>query len=248
METTNRNEEIEINLREIFAVVMDKIAIIALIAVLGAAISFTYTKFMVEPTYQSSTQVYVTNTASTTTTEQVNVGDLQSSTYLTKDYRIFVKSRPVLEQVISNLKLKLTTDQLAAKISVEIPTDTRTLTISVVDKDPFTAKNIADSVYEAAKTQILNLTGVEIKSVDGELGAELPTTPIGPNMKLNVLLGFLIGFVLAVAIIIIRFMLDDTIKAQEDVEKYLGISVLGLIPETETPDSKKKKKKRKIKR
>ena len=63
METTNRNEEIEINLREIFAVVMDKIAIIALIAVLGAAISFTYTKFMVEPTYQSSTQVYVTNTA-----------------------------------------------------------------------------------------------------------------------------------------------------------------------------------------
>lgn len=249
METTNRNEEIEINLREIFAIVMDKIAVIALVAVLGAAIAFTYTKFMVEPTYRSSTQVYVTNSASTnTTTEQVNVGDLQSSTYLTKDYRIFVKSRPVLEQVISNLKLKLTADQLAEKISVEIPTDTRTLTISVVDKDPFIAKNIADEVYAAAKTQILNLTGVEIKSVDGELGAELPTTPIGPNMKLNVLLGFLIGFVLAVAIIIVRFMLDDTIKAQEDVEKYLGISVLGLIPEIETPDSKKKKKKRKIKR
>ena len=101
MEADNRNDEIEINLREIFAVLMDKLAVIILIAVLGAAVAFAFTKFLIKPVYQSSTQVYVTNN-SLTTTEQINVGDLQSSNYLTKDYRILVKSNPVLEQVIAD--------------------------------------------------------------------------------------------------------------------------------------------------
>ncbi len=243
METTNRNDEIEINFREIFAILLDKLAVIILVAVLGAAVAFTYTKFMVVPTYKSSTQVYVSNT--TTTSDKINVGDLQSGTLMTKDYRVVVKSTPVLEQVKSNLKLNISTEELAAKISVEIPADTRILKISVVDTDPFTAKNIADSVREASKTQIMNVMGIEMVNTIEE--GNLPENPIGPNMKLNVLIGFMLGLIIAVAAIIIRFMLDDTIKVQEDVEKYLGISVLGLIPETETPDSKKKKKKRKLK-
>lgn len=243
METTNRNDEIEINFREIFAILLDKLAVIILIAVLGAAVAFTYTKFMVVPTYKSSTQVYVSNT--TTTSDKINVGDLQSGTLMTKDYRVVVKSTPVLEQVKSNLKLNMSTEELAGKISVEIPADTRILKISVVDTDPFTAKNIADSVREASKTQIMNVMGIEMVNTIEE--GNLPENPIGPNMKLNVLIGFMLGFLVAVAVIIIRFMLDDTIKVQEDVEKYLGISVLGLIPETETPDSKKKKKKRRLK-
>lgn len=243
METTNRNDEIEINFREIFAILLDKLAVIILVAVLGAAVAFTYTKFMIVPTYKSSTQVYVSNT--TTTSDKINVGDLQSGTLMTKDYRVVVKSTPVLEQVKSNLKLNMSIEELAGKISVEIPADTRILKISVVDTDPFTAKNIADSVREASKTQIMNVMGIEMVNTieDGNL----PENPIGPNMKLNVLIGFMLGLIIAVAVIIIRFMLDDTIKVQEDVEKYLGISVLGLIPETETPDSKKKKKKRKLK-
>lgn len=243
METTNRNDEIEINFREIFAILLDKLAVIILVAVLGAAVAFTYTKFMVVPTYKSSTQVYVSNT--TPTSDKINVGDLQSGTLMTKDYRVVVKSTPVLEQVKSNLKLNISTEELAAKISVEIPADTRILKISVVDTDPFTAKNIADSVREASKTQIMNVMGIEMVNTIEE--GNLPENPIGPNMKLNVLIGFMLGLIIAVAAIIIRFMLDDTIKVQEDVEKYLGISVLGLIPETETPDSKKKKKKRKLK-
>lgn len=241
MEADNRNDEIEINLREIFAVLMDKLAVIILIAVLGAAVAFAFTKFLIKPVYQSSTQVYVTNN-SLTTTEQINVGDLQSSNYLTKDYRILVKSNPVLEQVIADMNLDMTTSELSDKIVVSTPTDTRILTIAVSDTDPMLAKKIADAVREVSKTQIQSVMGIETVNTVEE--SNLPENPVSPNTKMNVLMGFVLGLILSIAVVIIRFMLDDTIKVQEDVEKYLGLSVLGLIPELETGDQKKKKKKR----
>ena len=176
---------------------------------------------------------------------QINVSDLQSSNYMTKDYMILVKSNPVLDKVIADLNLKMSTSELAGKISVSTPTDTRILTIAVNDKDPMMAKKIADAVREASKAQIQSVMGIE--TVNTVEDAKLPESPISPNTKMNILIGFALGFIIAVAVIIIRFMLDDTIKAQEDVEKYLGLSVLGLIPELETTDNKKKKKKKKNK-
>ncbi len=242
MEIENRNDEVEIDLREIFGLLINKLAIIVLAAVLGAAIAFTYTKFLVSPVYQSKTQVYVTNNK-LTTTDQINVNDLQSSNYLTKDYMILVKSNPVLDKVIADLGLKMSTSELAGKIHVSTPTDTRIITIAVNDTDPIMAKKIADAVREASKAQIQSVMGIETVNTVEE--AKLPENPISPNTKMNVLIGFVLGFVIAVAVVIIRFMLDDSIKAQEDVEKYLGLSVLGLIPELENSDSKKKKKKKK---
>lgn len=242
MEIENRNDEVEIDLRDIFAILINKLAIIVLAAVLGAAVAFTFTKFLVSPVYQARTQVYVTNN-SLTTTDQIKVTDLQSSNYLTKDYMILVKSNPVLDKVIADLNLKMSTSALAGKIHVSTPTDTRILTIAANDKDPMMAKKIADAVREASKAQIQSVMGIETVNTVEE--AKLPESPISPNTKMNTLIGFMLGFVIAIAVIIIRFMLDDTIKAQEDVEKYLGLSVLGLIPELETTDSKKKKKKKK---
>lgn len=242
MEIENRNGEVEIDLRDIFAILINKLAIIVLAAVLGAAVAFTFTKFLISPVYQARTQVLVKST-SLTTTDQIKVSDLQSSNYLTKDYMILIKSNPVLDKVIADLGLDMSSSALAGKIHVSSQTDTRILTIAVNDKDPMMAKKIADAVREASKTRIHEVMGMEtVENVDEAI---LPESPISPNTKMNTLIGFMLGFVIAIAVIIIRFMLDDTIKAQEDVEKYLGLSVLGLIPELETTDSKKKKKKKK---
>lgn len=242
MEIENRNGEVEIDLRDIFAILINKLAIIVLAAVLGAAVAFTFTKFLISPVYQARTQVLVKST-SLTTTDQIKVSDLQSSNYLTKDYMILIKSNPVLDKVIADLGLDMSSSALAGKIHVSSQTDTRILTIAVNDKDPMMAKKIADAVREASKTRIHEVMGMEtVENVDEAI---LPESPISPNTKMNTLIGFMLGFVSAIAVIIIRFMLDDTIKAQEDVEKYLGLSVLGLIPELETTDSKKKKKKKK---
>ena len=242
METT-KNDEVEIDLREIFLLLFSKLAVILLVAFLGALIAFTYTRFMIPKTYTSKTQIYVMNNTSTNndTTSKVTAQDLQSSNYLTKDYTILCKSTPVLEKVIDELKLDATPGMLSSMISVSTPQDTRILTIAVTDTDPWMAKSIADSVREAAKVQIVAVTNVE--SVNDVEPANLPTSPVGPNMKLNVIIGFMLGAFLSCAIIVIRFMLDDTIKTLDDVERYLDASVLGSIPLNET-EAKKKKKRR----
>jgi capsular polysaccharide biosynthesis protein len=240
MENDRKNDEVEIDLREIFGLLLNKAGVIILTAILGAVIAFAFTKLLITPMYQSSTQIYVMNNKSDTS--QITVTDLQSSSYLTKDYMILVTSRPVLEQVIADMQLDMTTGELAGKISVTTPTDTRILTITVTDSDPILAKNIADSVREASKTQIQSVLDVETVNTVEE--ANLSETPVSPNLKKNIFIGFLLGFILAVAVVIIRFVLDDTIKTQDDIEKYLGMSVLGIIPAIETGEQTKKKKKK----
>lgn len=242
--TNSKSEELEIDLMEILAVLMDKVAVIVLVSVICAAIMLVYTKFFIDPTYVSKMQVYVTVNEQITSAQNTNISqqDLVASSYLTTDSKTIIKSDYVLKKVIEELRLDLSCDELKEKISVDTPSDSRIITISVKDKDPWQTKRILDSVTKYSKERISYVVGVDtIRSIDEEakIGSK-----VGPNLKLNVLLGFIGGFVLAVIIIILRFMLDDTIKVQEDVEKYLGLSVLGLIPEIETNDNKKKKKKK----
>lgn len=247
MGTDKKNEDTDIDLLEILGLLLSRAGVILLTAVLGLVIAFALTKILITPQYQSSTEIYVNNsTSGQASSDQINVSDLQSSTYLTKDYVILVKSRPVLNQVISELKLDMSVDALEAKLSVAAYTDTRIIKIAVTDTDPLEAKKLVDAVTTAAIAHIENIIGVNsVKLSNGE--GNIPTSPVSPNVKLNSILGFIIGFILAAGVVIARFLLDDTIKTQEDIEKYLSLSVLGIIPEIEGADSSKKKKKKKKK-
>lgn len=245
MEKEKKNDEIEINLAEIFALLLDKLPVIILSAILGIVVAFAFTKLLITPQYQSLTQIYVTNSATEGDKAEINETDVRTSTYLTKDYMILIKSRPVLEQVIADMELDMKPAELAQKISVTTPTDTRILTIAVKDSNPMLAQKIADAVREASKKQIQDVMGVE--KVNTVESANLPENPVTPNTRLNVLIGGILGFFLSIMFVIVRFVLDDTIKTQEDIEKYLGISVLGLIPELEDLSQNKKKKKKKTK-
>lgn len=246
MNSEKRNEELEINLVEIFGLLLNKIVIILLSAVLGLVIAFAYTKLLITPQYQSSTEIYVTNSSANnnTTEEGIKVTDLQSSTYLTKDYMILAKSRPVMNSVIEKLKLDMSANDLEAKTSVTTYTDTRIIKIAVSDSDPLEAKKLTDAVTTEAIAHIENIIGVDsVKLSNGE--ANIPANPISPNTKLNSIIGFLIGMFIAIVVVIVKYILDDSIKTQDDIEKYLGLSVLGLIPELEGMDTSKKKKKKK---
>lgn len=238
------NSEIEIDLREIFAVIKDKIAVIILVALLGASVAFIYTKFFVQPTYKSEFQVYVTNNDQINySSSSVESSDLTASLALTKDYRDIIKSTYVLEQVINELSLNISTEELSGKITVATSTDSRIITIYVTDTDPWKTKSIADSVAKIAKARVAEIIGTDtVKNIDEEakVGKQ-----VGPNIKLNILIGLLAGMLLSAVVVVVRFMLDDTIKSQEDVEKYLELSVLGLIPDTGAGAGKKKKKRKK---
>ena len=240
----NNNTETDIDLKEIAFVLLDKIWLIIASTVLVGLIALLITKTIVTPMYTSDTSMYVMNKDSG---GSITSSDIQVSTYLTNDYLNLVKSRTVLEKVISNLNLDMTVNELKGRITVTAPTNTRIIQIAVTDEDAFRAKKIADTVAEYSSARIVEIMNTEQVNIYDP--ANVPTRPSSPSTVRNVLIGALVGFILSVAVVIIRFILDDSVKTEDDIEKYLGCPMLAAIPYAEILDDStaKKKKNRKKK-
>ena len=220
------DDEIEIDLVELFMVLKSKLHIILLSGILAALLAFVGTKLLMTPMYTSVTKMYVLSRQDSSS--GVTYSDLQTGSQLTKDYAELVKSRPVLEQVIAVLNLDMEPEDLAENITVETPADTRILSISVESDNPKEAKEIADTLRETVSSEIKEIMHAE--SVDTIEDGNLPKEPSSPSLKKNMILGGALGVFLALAILIFIFLRDDTIKNPDDVEQYLGLNVLTSIP------------------
>lgn len=221
----NNKEEIEIDIREIFFVLLGKTWIIFLSCIICAVGAGLFSKLAMEPIYTSSTKIYIINRQNK---EITTYSDLQTGTQLTIDYKILVLSRPVTEQVISNLNLDITHDELVSSISVSTPEDTRILEISVEHPDPNTAKQLADSIAEVSAERMVSV--MEIEKVNIVEPGNIPTVPSRPNVKTNTLIGGLVGGFAAALIILLIYIMDDSIKNVDDIEKRLELTTLGTIP------------------
>ena len=228
MQDNNKNEEIEINLGEIFAVLLHKIWIIILATVVCGAVAFLYSFFIITPQYESTTKVYILNKQSGSS---VTYSDVQLSSTLSKDYEQLVTSRYVIEGVISKLNLDDTYEELAARVSASNRDETRKIAITVTDPDPEQAQKIANAVRDLAAQHITQV--MDIEAVNVVDNANLPDSPVSPSVPKWTLIGVAIGMIISIAVIVIQHLLDDSIKSSEDIEKYLGISTLAIIPMNE---------------
>lgn len=244
METNQqRDDEIEIDLVEVFRLLVSKLGIIILSGMIFAFLAIIGTKLFITPKYQSITKMYVLAQQNSDT---VTNSDLQTSTLLTKDYAELITSRTVAESVIANLRLDLKYDELIDKIEVGTTSDTRIITIKVTDEDPYAARDIANAVRDTAAEHIKSVMNIEaVNVVDA---ANIPDQKCSPSVSKNGLIAGMLGCVLAVVIILIQYLSNDTIKVSEDVEHYLGLSTLGVIPMEKTDGKKKKKAKKSVRR
>lgn len=246
----NRDDVIEIDLVELLGVILHNLWIIIVSGVIVAAVALLVSYFIITPKYESVTKIYV---ISKTNADTMTYSDLQAGSTLTKDYKELVKSRPVLEEVLAETGIDVELKDLEAQITVEVPQDTRIVSITVEDKDPYEARIIADSVRIAASKHIREVMDTEAVNVVEE--ASLPIEKSSPSILMNTAIGYAVGLFLAIAIVMINYIMDDTIKTPDDVEKFLGVSVLGSIPYSENDLSdkaemeryEKKKKQRKKK-
>lgn len=234
-----QDDEVTIDLMELFSALWAKKTIIILSAVFMALVAFVGTKMFVTPKYTSVTKLFVM-TKNDDTSASATYTDLQTGSMLAKDYMELVKSRPVLEKTISKLKLDVEPEELAGMITTETPTDTRIMSISVTDDDPKEAKQIADTLRKAVSVQITEIMSAD--SVNTVEEGNLPTSPSSPNVKKNMMLGALLGLVISMGLIVLISILDDTVKTPDDVEKYLGLNVLTSIPIQEGSNAPKRAK------
>ena len=222
------NDEIEIDLGEIFGLILHWIWLILLVAFICGAIGFAFSKYVLPEQFKSTTRVYILN--QNDSSNAMSQSEMQAGAQLTKDYGQLITSRTVLEQVIEDLSLtdSYTYEQFKGKIAVSTPTDTRLIDITVTDTDPKTAQNIANDVRIVASEHIQNVMQIDAVNVVDE--ANLPTKKAAPSNGRNALIAAMLGALFVSAIVIIRFLMDDTIKTSDDVEKYLGLSTLAIIP------------------
>lgn len=241
MENYRGNDTIEIDLLEIFHILLSRFWIILGTGLLAAVIGFVISRFVLTPTYESTTKIYILNKSENTA---VTYSDVQMGTQLTKDYAELINSRYVLETVIEQLSLSETEyKDLLKKVSVHTPTDTRIVSITVTDIDPRQAQDIANCIREVAGEHIQNVMDIDAVNVVEE--ANLPMIKAGPSVIKWTAIGGILGVFLVCAVILIHCLLDDTIKTSEDVEKYLGLSTLALIPITPDENDSRQRKKRK---
>lgn len=233
------NDEIEIDLKELCFLLLHRLWIIILAGVICAGIAGVWTKTMVTPMYQSTSMLYILSQSTSIT----SLADIQMGMQLTSDYVVLIKSRPVIEEVINNLDLKIGYNELLGMIAIDSPANTRIINITVSHEDPQKAKLIADEVAEVSAERMANIMKTEEPSI-AEQG-HVAENPYSPNTKKNCGIAGLLGMVAVAAIFILIYLVDDHIKTQDDIEKYLGITTLGIIPMEGDEEHASRKKKRK---
>ena len=244
-ENTNMNKSaddvIEIDLFEIFGILFRHIWSIIAITLLFSIAGFAFSKFVLPEQFQSTTKIYILN-KSDGISNNVTLNDVQTSTQLTKDYAELITSRYVLETVMHNMNISdMRYEDFKDKITVDTPTDTRIVSIMVTDTNPRLAQQIANNVREVAAAHITKV--MDIDAVNIVEDANLPEDKSAPSCSKWTIVAGLIGFLIMAALIIIRYVLDDSIKTSDDVEKYLGLSTLSLIPLDEGLNKEKVEKK-----
>ncbi len=219
-----QEDEIEIDLMEIAQVLLRNLKWIIISTVVAAVLALGGTKLFVTPQYTSSSSIYVL----TSTTSLTSFTDLQMSASLTSDFQVIATSRPVIETVISALSLDATYEQMLKTISVTNISDTRILTIAVENPDPQLAADISNALSIALCDRIAELMVTDRPTtVETAIAA---TNPTSPSVRKNTLIGALLGAVLSVGVVMVIYLLDDTIKDASDVEKRLRLNVIAVIP------------------
>lgn len=218
---------IEIDVLSLLRTIWRKKFLILLTAILTTGLAFAYSAFLVTPQYDSTTRLYVVNQSGDNGAGITNQ-DLQAGSFLVQDYKEIILSQDVLKNVTTTLGI---TDDIKEKITVNIPVDTRILSITVRDSDPNQAATIANTLRDEAAKKIIEVTKVsDVTTLEAALPAEKPSTP---QTKRNLVLGFVAGAFLATALVLVLEVLDDRVKRTQDIEEGLGMTLLGVVPHAE---------------
>lgn len=198
--------------------------LLAIGLIAGCIIAAVYTLVFVTPQYDATSTIYIFSKS----TSISSLADVQIGTQLTADFQMLATTREVMEPVSQTLGIDYDYEHMKRIVVVSNPTGTHMLKIKVTDPDPERAALISNTLADALRDQI-----AEIMNTDRPTMAEravTPKKPSSPSVKKNILIGGLAFLAVAMAYVVIRFLLDDTIKTEEDVEKYLGLNVLAQIP------------------
>ena len=219
----------EIDLREFIMLFWNRKVSIILITIIFMLIGIIYSVGFVTPKYTSSTTLLLaTSESSNSKTNTITTSDITLNSKLVSTYSELVKSKNVTRQVISNLGIDETEDELRDSITVSSVKDTELIKISVTDKNATNAYNIANEiakVFTQKVSEIYNINNVQVLDQ-----AEVSSVPSNINHTKDVIMFTFVGLFVAIVFVLVANMLDTTIKSSEEVEKLCNVPVIASIP------------------
>ncbi len=242
--TSGEDQEFEIDLVEVGYLLLGKLQYLLLCFLAGAVLLNAYAYFCITPTYTSTSKLYVVSSSSDSV---VDLTDLNIGNSLTSDYEELILSYPMLDIVIDDLDLDISSDELSRLIELNNPSDTRILEIAVTTADPQLSMDIANEVVEAATEYLPKTMSTMAPNIAQE--AKLAEHKAGPSYLHYTLIGAVLGLVLCCTVLIVMYLMDDTIHSGEELERCFGYVPLTEIPTgklhvDEEPKEKKKFSKR----
>lgn len=215
----------EFSMRELFFFLKKKLWIVVVLAIVGTLGGYLWGKTMVTPTYVTDSQIYVYDRSVET---DMDYSGLQVATQLRRDVEILICGKSVTSQVIEKLGLSMTPAAMGSRVTVSSVENTRVLKVTYVDTNPQRAALILNTLCEVAQQELSDILDLDVVSVLYE--AEVPTAPTTQGARHYAMLGGLGGLAVALALLVVFFLVDDTIHNEEDVERYLGLPTLAAIP------------------
>ena len=218
----------EISIVDIFKVLLRKLWLIILITLVFALGSYFYTKTFISPKYMSTASLYVTNGVKSVSDDTANLDDLNASAKLVDSYIVVLQSDSVAQQISEKTQLGYSTGAIKSMIRLSSINETQVLRVQVTCKSRKDAQTIANAMLEVAPATLKEVAKVgEVETLDtaSEAGQ------VSPNIVTNTLVGFLLGLVVSVLIVLVQAMLDRTVKGEEDFKEHYDIAVLGSVPD-----------------
>lgn len=229
-----RNDGIEIDLRRLVNAVMKRLWLVVIAALIGAVVSLVGTLLLITPTYQSSAMFYVNNSNLSVGDVSLSMssGDLSTSRGLVKSYIVILKTRETLLDVIDYAGVDLKVGQLSSMIKAEAVDNTEIFRVTVTTPDPNQSEQIANAIaYILPKRIGTIIDGTSAKVVDAAVAASRPSSPSYTN---NTIIGFALGLMLSVALIVLRELFDVTVRTEEDIASVCDHPVLASVPDMES--------------
>lgn len=226
LDTNQTQAQTEIDLMELVGLYISRIRLILVALVIGAVAMGLITFFLITPKYTASTKIYMVSASSGSA---IDLTDLNIGTSLSSDYAVLMDIRPIYEDVIADLDLPYTWQQLQGMVSISSISNTRVIRLDVVSANPKEAADIANDMAQKALSYLPEL--METSTPHIAETAIVPKRPSSPSMVKNVVLGALVAVVLALAYLTFIYISDDSITSSEEMEKTFGIVPLTVIPE-----------------
>ena len=219
-------EEQVISISEIIDAVKKRWKIIALTTVLATVVSGIFSFFVISPTYEASTKIFIGKEGAES--EGYNSSDVSMYQNLIKTYSELIKTKDLVNKAIDNSEYDLSVNSVLNGITVNTLTGTQILQISYQSKSPSVAKNILESITNEFITKAEELVpNGNVKILES---VEIPKNPVAPNKTMNIAIAFILGMMVGFGIVFLLEYLDNTYKNKEQLEKDLDIPVLGVIP------------------